>query len=396
MSPTNAQMADGFSFMQSWARRSLMFGAAAAVLAILGAVLDRTQFLRSYLFAFIFWNGLALGCMGILLMHGVVGGKWGLPIRRLCEAGTRTLPYMALLLIPILLEIRTLYPWSAPGALNDPVIARKSAYLNVPFFILRTVVYYAIWLLYSRSLSRMSAQQDAVSDPALLRRIRRISAPGLLIFVMTATFAFIDWIMSLEPDWFSTIYGAMFLVGEVLEAFAFVIALAILLSRYSPLREVVTPQHLHDLGNLMFAFMVLWAYLSFSQYLIIWSGNLPDEISWYLNRLRGGWNLIAIALVVFHFAVPFLLLLQRGIKRRPQTLLGACIWILFARVLDVFWIVEPAFFGRHLHVSWMDAILPMAIGGLWLWLFFQQLRFRPLTPTWDPRLQGAPRETVAY
>jgi hypothetical protein len=158
----------------------------------------------------------------------------------------------------------------------------------------------------------------------------------------------------------------------------------------------MTPQHLHDLGNLMFAFMVLWAYLSFSQFLIIWAGNLPEEISWYLNRIRGGWNVIAVALIVFHFAVPFLLLLQRGIKRRPWTLLAACIWILFARLLDVFWIVEPAFFGRRLHVSWMDAILPIAIGGLWLWLFFQQLKFRPLAPTWDPRLQGAPRETVAY
>ena len=196
-------------------------------------------------------------------------------------------------------------------------------------------------------------------------------------------FAFIDWIMSLEPHWFSTVYGAMFLIGQVLESFAFTIALVILLSRRGPLQEFVTKQHLHDLGNMMFAFMVLWAYLSFSQFLITWSGNLPNEIPWYLRRMRGGWGWVALALVVFHFATPFVLLLMRGIKRNAQRLLWVCGLLIVFRVVDVYWIVEPAFYNQKLSVHWLDFVMPVAVGGLWLAGFFFFLKSRPLLPLRD-------------
>jgi hypothetical protein len=223
-----------------------------------------------------------------------------------------------------------------------------------------------------------------------------------VVFTLTATFAFVDWIMSLEPHWFSTIYGAMFLVGEVLEAFALVIALVVVLGRAQPFREYLTPQHYHDLGNMMFAFTVLWAYLSFSQFLIIWAGNLPTEIPWYLRRLNQGWGAVAVGLVVFHFCLPFVLLLQRRVKRTPDLLLAVCLLMIIVRMVDVYWVIEPSFYapdptaGQPVQVHWTDFATMLAIGGLWLALFFWQIRSRTLLPVRDPRLVGAPRETVAF
>jgi hypothetical protein len=279
---------------------------------------------------------------------------------------------------------------------NDAGIQTTAAYLNVPFFIGRTIFYFAVWFVYSHRLSKWSADLDRTGDERLISKMRSMSAPGLVVLTLTTTFAFIDWIMSLEPHWFSTIYGAMFMIGEMLESFAFVIALLILLSKASPLREYVTPQHIHDLGNMMFAFMVLWAYLSFSQFIIIWSGNLPEEIPWYLRRLRSGWGWVALTIVVFHFAVPFVLLLLRGVKRRTDRLLRVALTMIVIRLVDVYWITEPAFYGQHLRIHWIDFAMPLAIGGLWLAVFFGQLKARPLVPTGDPRLKGAPRETVAF
>src|SRR6266404_1728608 len=338
-----------------WQRTALLAGIGGVLLAITGLLLDREQLLRSYLFAYLYWTGMGLGCMGILLLHHVVGGKWGMVIRRFCEAGARTVPYMFVLLIPVLASIPTLYPWARPEAAQDANIQSKAAYLNVPFFLFRAVFYFAVWFLYAHLLSKWSAEQDRTGDERLIGRMRALSAPGLVVFVFTTTFAFVDWIMSLEPHWFSTIYGAMFLVGEVLEAFALVIALLVVLSRWAPLKDYVTPQHFHDLGNLMFAFTVLWAYLSFSQFLIIWAGNLPEEIPWYIRRLHGGWGGVALALVIFHFAVPFLLLLQRGLKRRADILFRVCLLMLVVRVVDVYWIVEPSFYEKQQwHVHWTD------------------------------------------
>jgi hypothetical protein len=379
-----------------WQRIALIVGVVATAVALVDLLLDRDEFLRSYLYGYLYWTGMGLGCLAILMMHHVVGGKWGMPIRRMCEAGARTLPFMAVLLIPVLLSVRILYPWARPEAISDANVQAKTFYLNVPFFVGRAVFYFAIWFLYSYLLSKWSAEQDRTGDDRLITKMRSLSAPGLVVLTFVATFAFVDWIMSLEPNWFSTIYGAMFLVGEMVESFAFVIALVVILSTLSPLKEIITPQHIHDLGNMMFAFMVLWAYLSFSQFIIIWSGNLPEEIPWYLNRLRGGWGWVALAEVIFHFAVPFALLLLRAVKRKEDRLFRVCLLLIVMRLVDVFWITEPAFFKQHLQVHWIDFVVPIAIGGLWLSVFFWQLRSRPLLPVRDPRVQGAPRETVAF
>jgi hypothetical protein len=383
-----------------WQRTSLLVGIAGVILLIVGFLLDRDQALRSYLFAYLYWIGMGLGSMGILLLHHTVGGKWGMVIRRMCEAGSRTLPYMAILLIPILLSIPILYPWAKPEAVHDANIQAKAGYLNVPFFLARAVIYFLIWTFYGWRLSKWSARQDETTDRTsaeiLISKMRAVSAPGLVVFVFITSFAFIDWVMSLEPHWFSTIYGLMFLVGQVLETFAFLIALLIVLSEWSPLKDYMTVQHLHDLGNMMFAFMVLWAYLSFSQFLIIWAGNLPDENPWYLRRLRGGWEWVALALVVFHFATPFVLLLMRKTKRHAGRLIKVCLLMIVIRMVDVYWVVEPAFYQQQIRIHWLDFVTPVAIGGLWLSLFFWQLNARPLVPTKDPRLQGAPRETVAF
>jgi hypothetical protein len=379
-----------------WQRMSLAIGIAGMLLVIAGFVFDRGQALRSYLFAYVYWIGMGLGSMGILLLHHTVGGKWGMVIRRMCEAGCRTLPYMALLLIPVLLGIPILYPWARPEAVHDTNIQAKAAYLNVPFFVARAICYFIVWTFYAWRLSKWSAEQDRSGDELLIDKMRALSAPGLVVFVFLTSFAFIDWVMSLEPNWFSTIYGVLFLVGQVLESFAMVIALVIILSKKSPLREHVTAQHLHDLGNMMFAFMVLWAYLSFSQFLIIWAGNLPDEIPWYLRRLRGGWGWVALTLVAFHFGTPFVLLLMRKTKRHADRLIKICFLMIVIRVVDVYWVVKPAFYDQHLSIYWLDFVAPVAIGGLWLALFFSQLKSRPLVPLKDPRLYGAPRETVAF
>jgi hypothetical protein len=379
-----------------WQRVSLLIGIAGMLIVITSFLLDREQALRSYLFAYIYWTGMGLGSMGILLLHHTVGGKWGMVIRRMCEAGCRTLPYMALLLLPVLVSIPILYPWARPEALNDANIQAKAAYLNVPFFLVRTVIYFVIWTFYAWRLSTWSAAQDRTGDESLIGKMRAVSAPGLVLFTFVTTFAFIDWIMSLEPNWFSTVYGVMFLVGEVLESFAFVIALLIVLSKWSPLKEHVTVQHLHDLGNMMFAFMVLWAYLSFSQFLIIWAGNLPEETPWYLRRLRGGWGWVALSLVIFHFATPFVLLLMRKTKRQAGRLLKVCLLMIVIRIVDVYWVVEPALYGQKIRIHWLDFVTPFAVGGLWMTLFLWQLKSRPLVPINDPRLQGAPRETVAF
>src|ERR1051326_8384081 len=225
-----------------WQRTSLLVGIPGVLLAVVAFLLDREQFLRSYLFAYLYWTGMALGCLAILLMHHVVGGKWGMLIRRLCEAGARTLPVMAMLLVPVLLGMTTLYPWARPEAAHDVNIQSKAAYLNPLFFIGRAIFYFAIWVLYAHRLTKWSAELDRTRDQQLISKMRTLSAPGLVVFTLTTTFAFIDWIMSLEPRWFSTIYGAMFMVGEMLESFAFVIALVIILSRTAPLNQYVTLQ----------------------------------------------------------------------------------------------------------------------------------------------------------
>jgi hypothetical protein len=369
-------------------RRSLLIGIAAAVVCAVGALYTPQQFFRSYLLAYLFWTGISLGCFALVMLHHLVGGGWGVLIRRMLESGTRTVPLMALFVLPILLGLPYLYVWTHPGAVAaDPLLTHKQIYLNVPFFLARTAAYFVLWILLAYFLNKWSSQQDRSDDPALRRRLNNLSGPGLILYGLTVTLASLDWVMSLEPDWFSTIFSALFMIGQVLSSLAFVIALLMLVASRSSLSEILSSRYMNDLGNLLLTFVVLWAYMAFSQFLIIWSGNLPDEITWYLHRVKGGWEWIAVGLIVFHFAVPFVLLLFRGVKRRIRVLSALAAALLLIRLLDMFWIVEPAFDRTGLRFHWLDWLLPVAMGGIWIAVFVWQLKRRPLLPLHDPLLR---------
>jgi len=367
---------------------ALVGGLAALVLCVVMGFGNPAQFFRSYLLAFVFWIGLPLGCSAILMLHHLVGGTWGFPLRRLLESGTKTVLLMAVLILPILFRLPVLYSWADPRKVAaDPLLQYKHPYLNVPFFVARTIIYFAIWILMAHFLNKWSRQQDETGEAGLTRRLQRLSGPGLVLFGLTVTYMSVDWVMSLEASWFSTIYGMIFMVTEALAAMAFVTLAVILISKQKPLNDLVSPRVLNDYGNLLLTFTMLWAYLSFSQYLIIWAGNLKDEIPWYMSRARGGWAWVALALIIFHFAVPFLLLLSRLVTRRSRLLGWVAAGLIVMSSVDIFWLTAPAFehAGPEFHLT--DWLAILGIGGLWLWRFTSQLKGRPLLPLHDPRLK---------
>jgi hypothetical protein len=374
--------------LEGWERfqhGSLIVGVAALALCLLGAFFSRPQFFQAYLLAYIFWLGIALGCLGIVMLHNLSGGGWGVVIRRLLESGMNTLPLMALLFVPLLFGLPHLYEWARPDAVaHDAVLQHKSAYLNLPFFLIRAALYFALWVGAAWVMSRWSEQHDANADPRIIARLRALSGPGLVIYVLTITFASMDWIMSLEAHWYSTIYGVHFLGGHALAGFAFVILFGGFLSRRAPFSEIVTPSHWLDLGNLLLAFVMLWAYFAFSQWLIIWSGNLAEEAIWYTRRNSGGWQWVARLLIVLHFFLPFVLLLSRATKRRAEFLAAVAGAIIVMRFVDIFWYTMPAFRPGDFSIHWLDIATPVGVGGIWLASFLRQLRRAPLLPLHEP------------
>jgi hypothetical protein len=360
------------------------------VLSIIGTVMaGQEKFYQAYLVAYVFWMGIVLGSMALLMVQHLTGGAWGVVIRRPLEAAARTMPLMAFLFIPIVLGMNHLYHWAQPEALSDPVIAQKAAYLNTPFFLARQVFYFAVWVTLSWRLTGWSAAQDKNPDPALLKKFSVLSGGGLLVYALTSTFAAIDWTMSVNPHWFSTMWGPLYMAGQGLSAFAFSIVIVVTLSQVAPLNRVVTAHHLHDLGKFLFAFLMMWAYLSFSQFLIIWSANLEEEIPHYLVRWDDWFGYISAFIIVGHFVLPYALLLSRDVKRDGRRLRMVAIWILFARVVDYYWHVAPEFHGEHLTVSLLDIGLPLAIGGIFLGFFASYLRREALLPVNDPGLPKA-------
>ncbi|HEX8091960.1 MAG TPA: hypothetical protein VF762_24130, partial [Blastocatellia bacterium] len=249
--------------------------------------------------------------------------------------------------------------------------------------------YFLVWNGVTYFLNKWSLEQDRTGVRYLTRKMQVLSGPGLLLYGFTVTFSSIDWVMSLSPDWFSTIWGILFMGGQGLSAMAFMIAVLVLLSNRKPLSDVIAPSHMHDLGKLMLAFLMLWAYFSFSQFLIIWSGNIPEEAVWYTRRLHTGWKWVGLALVLLHFALPFVLLLSRDLKRNGRTLALVAIAIVVMRYVDLIWLTGPEFNGGHFAVSWMDFVMPFGVGGIWLAFFLYQLKTRPLIPVQDPYLEDA-------
>ncbi len=376
--------------LASLQRRGLVVGAAGLALALVGGLLNRAAFFQAYLLGYLFWTGIAVGCLGLLMLHHLVGGRWGFAIQRLLEAGVRTLPLMALLFLPVLLGLQDLYLWARPEVMAaDALLQLKQRYLNGPAFFGRAVFFFLIWIGAGAILLMLSARQDQGIDTGrLTRRLQVWSGPGLVLYGFAVTFAAVDWVMSLEPHWYSTIYGVVFLIGQVLLALAFVTRVAIHLGQRPPLQAVLGADRLHDLGNLLLAFVMLWAYVAFSQYLIIWSGNLPEENHWYLHRIAGGWGVLAAILIVFHFVVPFLLLLSRITKRRAALLGAVAAGILVVRFVDLFWLIAPSLHSEGFHMHWLDLVLPIGLGGLWLATFAAGLKRRPLLAERDPRFAG--------
>jgi hypothetical protein len=371
-------------------QRALYSAAGGWVLCLLAWLVQPQWLFPSYLVAFLFWVGISVSCVALLMLHRLVGGLWGFVVRAPAEAGAMTVPLMALLFVPIALGLRYLYPWADPSeAAKDPLIQAKVKYLNVNFFLIRAVIYFVIWSGLAAIMIRGARAQDRTTDTAPTRRLQTVSGPGLALYFLAVTFAVVDWGMSLEPDWFSTIYGPMLLVGWVLGMLATMIIVASKLADLEPLKEVATHEGFNELGNLLLAFVMLWAYMSFSQYLITWSGNLAEEVPWYLRRSEGGWRVVAFALIVFHFFVPFFLLLSRDRKRNSRALARVAVAILVMRFIDNIWLVLPAFKAPNVLVFWPVVPAMLAVGGLWVAVFAGRLRTGPLLPHNDPQLAAA-------
>ena len=380
-------------------RISGVVGGLGLLLCVAGFFANRAEFFQSYLFAFIYWSGFAFGGLGILLLNNVVGGKWGVTARRFLEAQMRTLPLIFIFTLILLFGLKDLYPWTHPNivAASD-VLRHKHPYLNIPFFIARIFIYFALMTFWGWRVNRFADEQDRTGDPTIGERMRAFSAPGLLIFVLTMTFAYIDWILSADTQFFSTVYGGMILIGDVVQCFALTLLVMILTSRSDRFGGRINAKILHDLGNMMFAFVIFWTYLSASQLIIVWPANLPQELVWYLDRVSGFWKWFALATALSMFAIPFLALLSQARKRDPRRLIKVAIWILIARAIDVFWIIEPTFrsvsTSSPLHNShgfaiyWTDFAAFFGIGGVWIYVFLGQLRRRPLLPLHDPRVSS--------
>jgi hypothetical protein len=366
--------------------RLVIAGAVLLAICVAAGVADKTVFFRSYLVAYLFWIGITLGSLALLMVQHLTGGRWALIIRRILEAGSRTLPLMAVAALPLLVGMKAIYVWSRPGQ-TDPVIVAKRLYLNPEFFTIRMVFYFAVWFTLAYFLNKWSKEEDAGSAGlALWMRMEGLSGIGLVIYGFTVTFASIDWVMSLEPQWYSTIYGLLFMVSQALTALAFSIAMLVWLSDREPLSQFVKPAQFQDLSSFLLTFVMLWAYLEFSQFLIIWGGNLSDEIPWYIRRMEGVWGHVGLLLVILSFFLPFFLLLFRHVKRRPRSLLIVAMLILVMRLVDIFWMVLPAFGGGSVRLTWMNVALPLGMGGIWFAYFLWQLQRMPILPVHDPRM----------
>jgi hypothetical protein len=369
-------------------QRSLIVGVVFGIIAVVLAFLTPDEFYRAYLLGFMCWLGVALGSMAILMIRHLTGGGWGMVIRRIQGAAMRTLPLLAILFIPVALGVHRLYIWAQPldqikdKHLREHLETLTQTYLTTAGFVYRAIFYFAIWNLISFLLSRWSKETDR---PGIdnTNRFKAVAGPGLILYGFTISFAAIDWIMSLDPSWISTIFGLIILIGEVLSAMCFAVVIERILYNYKPMSEMLKPDFVHDHGKWMLAFSMVWAYFSFSQWLIIWAGNLPSEITFYIRRLNGGWGSVGFFLAIFGFVVPFAILLSRPFKRDIRRLVWLAVWIMFIRYVDLFWIIEPNF-SQTLKITLADVVVPIAIGGFWLAYFFRNLSELPLLPAYDP------------
>jgi hypothetical protein len=406
------------AFVDVWKTRAVIvavvFGAVAVLLAFLGQAQDQlgwNHFLRAWLLGLMLTFGWAVGGLALLMVQYVTGGKWGLLLRRPLEAMSRTLPLIFVYWLVIVVFMKKLYLWAqVDGSKPDDVdAALKSGFINeiqahaISFkrpmlqpdmFLLVGLFCFAVWWLYSWRLNRLSIARDKDSlanTPQWIKKMENISGPGILVYSLTMTAAVIYWVMSLDPTWYSSVYGLLFLVGQGYQVLALAIIVSLSLSKAEPFKTILRQTEQHDLGKFTFAFVMLNIYLAFSQFLIIWSGNLPEEIPWYLDRIRGHWGIIITLDFIFHWLIPFTMLLSRDIKRNKKRLMAVCGWMIFAKAFDLFWLIEPSFrdAARNLHFSWgiLEYIaVPVAMVAFWVAIYCTRLKMRPLVQTNDPHL----------
>jgi hypothetical protein len=372
-------------------RGALIAGGIALLLAIFAAVKSPQIFYPSYLMGYLLILGLTLGSLGLLMLQHLTGGQWGIIIRRPLESATRTLPLLAVLFLPIVFGMKYLYgAWLDPERVHEePLSAMQQGYLTQHGFYIRAIIYFVVWIGLMLIFNSWSRQQDVdQGNRALRRRFKMLAGPGIILYVFVMTFAAIDWVMSITPHWASTIYGFLFVAGQLISSMSLMIAVVVLLSRTAPMAGLIQKRHIHNLGKFLLAFVMLWAYFDFSQLLIIWSGNQPEEITFYRARLYGGWGTVAVIVLIFHFFVPFFLLLSRSLKLNTRLLSKVAIYMIFMRLVDLFWMTRPEF-TRHAFPSWIDLVVPVALIGLWLGFFAFNLQAMPLLPLGDPRLAEA-------
>jgi len=380
------------AFLRRVSLTGLIVATIGGFVCVFGYVRLRDQFFPAYLTAFLYWLSLSLGCMGIAMIHGMTGGAWGRMIRRVLEAGYETLPLMAILFLPFWLDVGTIYEWADPEFVRHHAsVAKKGGYLNVSGFQWRAIAYFGIWVLITWVLNRSSPNEERDSESLRARRLQKVSGLGFMFYGFTMSLAAVDWVMSLEPEWYSTMYGLINIAGQGVASLSFAVVIVFALRAFRPWSRIVTAGRLNDLGSLMLASVMFWAYCSYFQYLVIWSGNLPEENSWYVHRSRGGWEYLAISLILLHFSVPFFLLLSRPIKRNPLFLARVASLLLVMHYVDLYWIVTPGFQRESssdhvLTFHWLHLATLVAIGGLWLCVFAWRLSIRLRLPIYDPEL----------
>jgi hypothetical protein len=369
-------------------RRALVAGAVGIAICGAAAIFSWQHFVRAYLVAWNFWAGISLGALALLMIQYLTGGAWGLLLRRILEASAGNILSLGILFLLLLPGLPALYEWARPEAVAaSAMLQHKSAYLNSQAFVSRATIYFASWVSITWRLNSWSRRQDRGQRTVFLSdRCRLVSGPGLVMYGATVTLASIDWVMSLEPSWYSSIFPPLFAASQILSASAFSIAALLLVAGQPPLDGTVLPNQRRDLGNLLLAFVMMWAYLSFSQFMIIWSEDLPEETTWYLNRTRGGWQWIALALVLLQFALPFLLLLSREAKMNARSLTRIAVLVLAMRFIDMVWWVEAAYAEPVSLYLMIDIAALLAVGGIWIWFFARRLQRCPLLPLADPYL----------
>jgi hypothetical protein len=355
-----------------------------------GYFTDRQQLFYSYLTAYAFWFTIAMGGFFFVMLHHLVNATWSVVLRRIAENLMISIPLMAILFIPILFGLKDLYHWSHPEIVAaDALLQKKTPYLNVPFFIIRTAIYFSIWFLLTRLLYKASLEQDKSYSENQVRRFRKISAPGMILFAFTLSFAAFDWFMSLDAHWYSTIFGVYIFSGGLLSGLAFITLITIFLKTKGPFGEMVTTEHYHDLGKLLFAFTIFWAYICFSQYFLIWYANIPEETVWFSARWQGAWKYFSLTIIFGHFVIPFFVLITQPAKRNQKVLITTAILLLIVHWVDLYWIIMPNLLTTGASLSWLDLAAIIGIGGIFMWHFARRMKAQPLLPINDNRLKAS-------